>query len=464
MSTPYRLPRSTSSTRPPKPLGPNRTPPRGAMPSKPTNTASRNPRFHQSDRNRHSWTGGGSSDPYAWMRLEGLLNTRLFDDDERPLPGFDAGLGAAGGRPSWRSILFHAALSVLGLGQGSLHPEAPLHQAMGFCAFFQLGAVGFFGASWTVHCLYLLASRMVHKYRRPSYYNAEAERRAAKLLAQRSAQHRIRHRSSILHPPSKEELLEAWGKAAKRGATEEKLQLGALMATIEAVVDNSLVRDGAGTIIGRRGGVKEWLLQNCPRLLPHYSALMHYKALADKVQRACGLADPDPVGAVLGGDGPTTITVGPKLLGTGSGEAFELQVDRTCIRCIGVKITVGPEWKESFRERVRRGRDIARGLREDAGNPKNTGVPKSAENQKITRKPKSTGNPGDSRISGDQGVAGNQGVAGKHGISGDQGVPGDPWGTMASLEAVLYRRLGIIREKRLHHAPHHPRGSLQDQA
>ena len=369
--------------------------PRSASPTRPRSTAPSAPRFSQSDRNRSSWTGGGSSDPYAWIRLEQLLNTRLFDDDETPLPGFDAGFSRLEGRPSWPSLLFHASLSVLGLGQGSLHPEAPLHQMMGYCVFFQLAAVAYCGAAWGVYCLYLLSSRMVHKYRRPSYYNAEAERRAAKLLAQRSAQHRIRKRSSILLPPSKEELLEAWDKASKRGATEEKLRLGAMMVTIEAVVDNSLVRDGTGAIIGRRGGVKEWLLKNCPKLLAHYSAIMHYKALADKVQRVCGLEDPDPVGVLFGDEGDSTITVGPKSRKNGDGETFEILVEGRRIRCNAVKITVGPEWKTLFLKRVSRARKIVRELQAEA----------SAE------KPS--------------------------------------WGTVATLETLLYQRLGIVREKRL---------------
>ena len=68
-----------------------------------------------------------------------------------------------------------------------------------------------------------------------------------------------------------------------------KLRLGALLSEIEPHVDQSLIRDEAGHIVGRRPGIRGWLRWNCPELVPHYKAIMAYKALADKVQMATGL-------------------------------------------------------------------------------------------------------------------------------------------------------------------------------
>ena len=42
-------------------------------------------------------------------------------------------------------------------------------------------------------------------------------------------------------------------------------------------------------MVGRRPGIRGWLRERCPELMPHYKAVMAYKALADKVQMATGL-------------------------------------------------------------------------------------------------------------------------------------------------------------------------------
>ncbi len=82
-------------------------------------------------------------------------------------------------------------------------------------------------------------------------------------------------------------LLVAWEEA--RTSLAGKLRLGALLSEIEPHVDQSLIRDEAGHIVGRRPGILGWLRWNCPELVPHYKAIMAYKALADKVQMATGL-------------------------------------------------------------------------------------------------------------------------------------------------------------------------------
>ncbi len=102
---------------------------------------------------------------------------------------------------------------------------------------------------------------------------------------------RLGRKSSIHVPPTPKRLREAWN--ASRTSLEGKLLLGSLLSDIEPVVDRSYIRTEDGTIVGRRPGVKGWLSVHCPDLVPHYKALMSYKALADKMRLVLGISDPD---------------------------------------------------------------------------------------------------------------------------------------------------------------------------
>ncbi len=77
------------------------------------------------------------------------------------------------------------------------------------------------------------------------------------------------------------------------------VRFGNLMHDLECYVDNSLLRDGNGAIVGRRGGVKAWLQVNIPALYVRYTTVMRYKAMAKKLRQVVGLADPEPAEAVL---------------------------------------------------------------------------------------------------------------------------------------------------------------------
>ena len=72
-----------------------------------------------------------------------------------------------------------------------------------------------------------------------------------------------------------------------------------MMHDLECYVDNSLLRDENGAIVGRRGGVKAWLQVNIPALYVRYTTVMRYKAMAKKLRQVVGLADPVPAEAVL---------------------------------------------------------------------------------------------------------------------------------------------------------------------
>ena len=108
---------------------------------------------------------------------------------------------------------------------------------------------------------------------------------------------RIQRKTSVNPPPTPEALRRAWETA--RTSLSGKLLAGMLLSDLEPVVDQSYLRAEDGTIVGRRPGIKGWLLQNCPDMLPHYKALMNYKALADKLRKALGIEDPGTLAGVL---------------------------------------------------------------------------------------------------------------------------------------------------------------------
>ena len=68
--------------------------------------------------------------------------------------------------------------------------------------------------------------------------------------------------------------------------------LGSLVADLEPAVDASYQRDADGTIVGRAPGIRGWLAENAPELLPHNKALMAYKRLAERFLLACRLDEP----------------------------------------------------------------------------------------------------------------------------------------------------------------------------
>ncbi len=92
---------------------------------------------------------------------------------------------------------------------------------------------------------------------------------------------------------------DAW--VHRRDSHSAAVHFGSLVHDLECYVDNSLLRDGNGAIVGRRGGVKAWLQTNIPALYVRYTTVMRYKAMAKKLRQVVGLADPVPAEAVLAG-------------------------------------------------------------------------------------------------------------------------------------------------------------------
>ena len=102
--------------------------------------------------------------------------------------------------------------------------------------------------------------------------------------------------------PTGDEVREQFERARGRGKVEEKIRLGSMLLDAEATVDSSLIRDNDGEIVGRNGGLRGWIFENCPDLLPHYAALTGYRRLAWETRDAEDLFDPVPAELLLAAD------------------------------------------------------------------------------------------------------------------------------------------------------------------
>ena len=155
-------------------------------------------------------------------------------------------------------------------------------------------------------CLYY---RLMHMYysrsvarmkaveRRPKYYAAENERRRA--LA--SERRKIRARRTVNARPTSDALLDAWEH--RKDSHEAAIRFGSMLEDLECYLDNSLIRDEYGAIIGRNPGIKGWLFENVPKISEHYATAMRYKSAARKLKQIVELVDPTPVDVVLSAPG-----------------------------------------------------------------------------------------------------------------------------------------------------------------
>ena len=102
--------------------------------------------------------------------------------------------------------------------------------------------------------------------------------------------------------PTGDEVREQYERARGRGKVEEKIRLGSMLLDAEATTDSSLIRNGDGEIVGRNGGLRGWIFENCPDLLPHYAALTGYRRLAWEARDTEDLFDPVPAELLLAAD------------------------------------------------------------------------------------------------------------------------------------------------------------------
>ena len=165
--------------------------------------------------------------------------------------------------------------------RGGLFQIALAETAVGLC----VGTV--------VWCLLKGIALFLRKVQRPKYYPQERMRRQALARERR----RIRMRTTLNPAPTADELLAQWAKVKKN--PEEMIRFGSMLCDLEAYVDNSLLRNENGEIVGRNPGIRGWLNTNCQPLAAHYKTVMGYKAMAEKFRQAVGLADPYPATVAL---------------------------------------------------------------------------------------------------------------------------------------------------------------------
>ena len=146
-----------------------------------------------------------------------------------------------------------------------------------------------------VWCVLKGVALVLRKVQRPKYYPQERMRRQALACERR----RVRRRTTLNAAPTADELLAQWTKVKRN--PEEMIRFGSMLCDLEAYVDNSLLRNENGEIVGRNPGIRGWLNANCQPLAVHYKTVMGYKAMAEKFRQAIGLADPYPAALALDG-------------------------------------------------------------------------------------------------------------------------------------------------------------------
>ena len=150
------------------------------------------------------------------------------------------------------------------------------------------------GVSAVVWCLVKETSRHLRRLRRPTYYEQER----AKRLAWAEERRKINKRTTNHACPTVQELTEAFRVA--RQSPANMIRLGSLLEDLECYVNNKPYwSPETRQIVGRHGGIRQWLRENAPELSERYKTLMRYKALSKKFRQAVGIADPISASDVL---------------------------------------------------------------------------------------------------------------------------------------------------------------------
>ncbi len=155
------------------------------------------------------------------------------------------------------------------------------------------------GASAVVWFLVRTIDAHIRRLRRPTYYETERKRR----LGLAEERRRIRRRTTTSPCPTPDMLRAAFEQA--RASTANMIRFGSMLEDLECYVDNSVVwSEVEGRIVGRRGGIRQWLRENAPDLSERYKTVMKYKALAMKFRQAVGVSDPVPAATILPPESP----------------------------------------------------------------------------------------------------------------------------------------------------------------
>ena len=180
----------------------------------------------------------------------------------------------------------------------------------------------------------LSAARMAQLARLLPPDTADAGRARAVRLAQE--RRKVCRRSTAARRPTPEDVRAAW--AAARSGPGGRLRLGRLLMDLECFVDNDLVvrwYRKLPRIVGRKPGIRGWIAENCPELVPKYKTLMRHKALATKARQEAGATDPVPLGGPVAGTVPaagTPVRIQFRRRGTGLPRRFRFAWERGALR------------------------------------------------------------------------------------------------------------------------------------
>ncbi len=136
-------------------------------------------------------------------------------------------------------------------------------------------------------------NRLQQKAYRSRYYGRDNARR--RMLA--AERRKITRRTTTNPCPTADEFRRAF--ASVKESVEAKLLFGGMVHDLACYVDSCLRYDETGSIVGRNGGIKEWIAESVPELYPRYKTIMRYKALAMRLRQAMDMKDPEPTSALL---------------------------------------------------------------------------------------------------------------------------------------------------------------------
>ena len=107
-------------------------------------------------------------------------------------------------------------------------------------------------------------------------------------------------RTTLAKCPTPNEIRTAWH--FRNASVEARIRLGGLMLDLECYVDNSLItviKDHKFKIVGRIGGLRAWIRENCPELEGNYKSLQRIKGYAKRMRQSAMVFDPVPVAMLL---------------------------------------------------------------------------------------------------------------------------------------------------------------------
>ena len=149
------------------------------------------------------------------------------------------------------------------------------------------------GGSFAVWVMHRQINKHIRRLKRPGYYEMELAKR--KQMAEE--RRKLRRRRTLNPCPTPDALMKAFAKA--KDSPADIIRFGSLLEDLECYVDNSIMFDEFGNVVGRKGGIRQYLAENAPELFNKYKTVMRYKALSKKFRQALGAKDPTPAAMLL---------------------------------------------------------------------------------------------------------------------------------------------------------------------